>query len=230
MYVIPTKNLLVVFIFKQTQFLKFNSSINLYLFGSPSNEWSTFIKDFNFLWRTKSSHSRVAIFTLIFIYYERISSLVFVLSGGDLCCFNEDVHPFTFLFIISTWLILLHLRIPIFPSYLMLHFISPLQFQRGFSSTLNNFLFSTGYVHINIWTGGVTCCSTCSGSFIHKKYYFGRRLRCTFFFLFLSFFSLFSISNSAALCFLNWSFLSVSIKRNFLSIYNLIQKTERSLQ
>ena len=105
------------------QCLKFFSSINLYLFGSLRNERSTYIQDFNCSWITKSSHSKAAIFTFLFICSKRISSLVFVIYGKASCCFNEDVHPFTYLFIISAWIILLNLRIPIYSSSLMLPFI-----------------------------------------------------------------------------------------------------------
>ena len=47
LYVIPTKKFIVVFIFIHIQNLKFNSSIKLYLFGSPHNDWSTYITDLN---------------------------------------------------------------------------------------------------------------------------------------------------------------------------------------
>ena len=43
------------------------------------------------------------------------------------------------------------------------------------------------YVRIKIWIGGVTCCWTCSGCLILKTAFLGRRLGCTFLFLFLSF-------------------------------------------
>ena len=49
---------------------------------------------------------------------------------------------------------------------------------------------------------------------------FFRRLGCTFLFFVSVLFSLFSISTSSALCFLNWSFLIASIKRHVSSIYN----------
>ena len=107
-YIIPTKNLLVVFLLKQKQFLKFNPPINLSLIGSQRNEWSTYIKDFNCFWSTKSSHSRANLFTFLFICSKRISSLVFVISGVIFCCVYEDVHTFTSSFILSTWLIFLH--------------------------------------------------------------------------------------------------------------------------
>ena len=90
-YVIPTKNLLVVFLFKRTQFLKFNSLINLYFFGSPRNERSTYIKYFNCYWSTKSPHYRAALYTLIFVYSKRISYLVFVISVMSSCCFDKDI-------------------------------------------------------------------------------------------------------------------------------------------
>ena len=118
------KNLNFVFILKHIQFSKFNSSINLSFFGSPHSERSTYIKDFNFSWSTKPSHSRAAIFTLIFISYKWISSLVFVIYGGDSCCFDEDFHPFTSSFILLTRLLLLHLHIPISSSLLLLSFVS----------------------------------------------------------------------------------------------------------
>ena len=50
--------------------------------------------------------------------------MVFVIYWGDSCCFDEDVHPFTSLFIMSTRILLLHLRIPISSSSLLLTFIS----------------------------------------------------------------------------------------------------------
>ena len=93
-----------------------------------------------------------------------------------------------------------------------------------FSPTLthsNIFLFNNAwfnplwYVQIKILIGGVTCVSTCSGYFIHKTAFFLRTLRCNFLFLFLYFFSLFIFSISASLCFLNWSFLIVSINIRF---------------
>ena len=58
------------------------------------------------------------------------------------------------------------------------------------------------------------------GLFYSQNILFWRRLRCTFLFLFLSYLSLFSLSIYAALCFLNWSSLIVSTKRNCLCIYN----------
>ena len=106
--IIPTNNLLVFCLLKRTQFLKFNSSI---------------IKDFNYSWSTKSSHSRAAIFTFLFIYSKRISYLLFFISGGFSCCFDEDVHPFTYSFMLSTRLLPLHLRIPISFSLILLSFV-----------------------------------------------------------------------------------------------------------
>ena len=107
-YVIPTNNLLVLFLLKRNQFLKFNSSINLLFIWSPLNERSTYIKDFNCSWSTKSSHFRTALFTFIFIFSKQIFSLVFVIYGEYSCCFDVDVHPFTSSFILSTRLLLLH--------------------------------------------------------------------------------------------------------------------------
>ena len=66
-----------------------------------------------------------ALFTFLFVCSKQISSLVFVISRGAFCCFDEDVHTFTSLFIISTRLLFLHFRIPIYPSSLLLPFISP---------------------------------------------------------------------------------------------------------
>ena len=117
------KILLFVVLFKCTQFLNFNWSINLSLFRSPRNECSTYIKDFNSSWRTKSSHSRADFSTFRFISSKRISSLVFVGSGGASCCFDEGVHTFTASFIISNRLIFLHLYIPISSSLLLLAFL-----------------------------------------------------------------------------------------------------------
>ena len=100
--------------------LKFISSNKLFFFGSPRNEQSTYIKDFNPSWRTKSSHLRAAFSTFYFISSKQLSSLEIVVSGGASCCFDEDVHPFTSSFIISTRLLFLHLRIPISSSSLLL--------------------------------------------------------------------------------------------------------------
>ena len=71
------------------------------------------IKYLNCSWSTKSSHSRAALFTFIFICSKEISSLVFVGSGVASCCFDEYVHPFNSSFTISTQIIILHLRITI---------------------------------------------------------------------------------------------------------------------
>ena len=101
-------------------FLKFNSTINLSFFGSPCNKRSMYIKDFNCSWSKKSSHYRAALSNFRFISSKRIYSFVFVFSGGDSCCFGEHFNLFTFLFIISTWLFLLYLCIPISSSSLML--------------------------------------------------------------------------------------------------------------
>ena len=120
LYVIPTKNLFVVFLFKRMQFLKFNSSINLSFFWSPCNYQPTYIKYFNCSWITKSSHSRVSIFTFLFICSKRIAYLVFVGSGGAFCCLDYNVYTFTYSFIISNLPLLIYLRIPIF-SYSLLH-------------------------------------------------------------------------------------------------------------
>ena len=57
----------------------------------------------------KSSHSIAAISTFLFISSKQIPSLVFIGSGGASYCFDEDVHPFIYSFIISTRLLLLHL-------------------------------------------------------------------------------------------------------------------------
>ena len=83
-----------------------------------------YIKDFICSWSTKSSHSIAPIYAILFISFKIISSLVFVGFGGSSCCFDKYVHPFTSLFIISTRLLLLHLRIPISSSYLLLPFTS----------------------------------------------------------------------------------------------------------
>ena len=77
LYVILTNNLLVVFLFVCMKFLKFNSSIDLSFFGSPRDELSTYIIDFNCSWSTKSSHSRPSLFTFIFICSKWISLLGF---------------------------------------------------------------------------------------------------------------------------------------------------------
>ena len=92
-------------------------------------------------------------------------------------------------------------------------------FNATFSDALNIFLLNTAffnplwYVHINIWIGGVTCCLNFSQNRLSLI-----RLRCIF--LFFVLFYLFIISTSAAICFLNWYSLIVSIKRHFSSIYN----------
>ena len=122
--VIPTKNLLFLYLFKWIQLVKFNSSINLYLFGSPRNEWSTHINDFNWYWSMKSSYSRADLFKFLFVGSKPVSSLVFVLSGGYSCFFDEDVHSFTSSLILSIRLFLLHLSIPISSSSLLLPFFS----------------------------------------------------------------------------------------------------------
>ena len=54
----------------------------------------------------------------------RISYLVFVIYGGDSCFFYEDVHPFTYSFILSARLNLLHLGILISFASLLLSFDS----------------------------------------------------------------------------------------------------------
>ena len=91
-----------------------------------------------------------------------------------------------------------------------------------FSPTITHsiiFLFATAcftpfwYVIIKILIGGVTCCWTCSGCFIHKK--IGEILDLLFFLLFLVFFSLFSFLISAALFFLNWYSFILFSKRHF---------------
>ena len=110
-------------IYYQCVILKFISLINLYFFWYPRDDRWTEIKNFNYYWSMKSSHSRAALFTFILICSKRILSLVFVGSGGNSCCLDEDVHPFTYSFIISTRLLLLHLRITISPSSLLLPFI-----------------------------------------------------------------------------------------------------------
>ena len=104
--------------------LKFYSSINLWLFVSLRDDQSTYIKDFNCSWSTNSSHSRADIFIFLFICSKEISSLIFVGSTGTSCCFGEDFHPFTLSFIISTRLLILYLRIPIYSYSLLLPFIS----------------------------------------------------------------------------------------------------------
>ena len=124
MYVIPTDNLLVVFLLKRTQFLKFNSSINISSFGYTRDERSTYINDLNCYWSTKSSRSRDALFTFLFVYSKQIPPLVLVGYRGVSCCFGEAVHPFTYSSIISTRIILLHSRISISSSSLLLPFIS----------------------------------------------------------------------------------------------------------
>ena len=82
LYVILTKNLLVVFLFKRMQFLKPNSSINLSFFWSPRDEWSTYIKYFNCSRSTKSYHSGATFYTFLLICVKKISNLVFVGNGG----------------------------------------------------------------------------------------------------------------------------------------------------
>ena len=104
-------------------FLSLIRQSTFYFFAYPREELSKYIKYFNCSLTTKPSHSRADIFTFIFIYYKRIYSLVFVASGGDSCFLDEDVHPFTSSFIILTRLLLLHLRIPISSSSLLLTFI-----------------------------------------------------------------------------------------------------------
>ena len=104
------------------QYLKFISSINLSLFGSPRNERSTYIKYFNCSWSIQSSHSRATLSAFLFISSKRISSLVFVGYGVDSCFSNEDINSFTSSFIISTRLLLLHLRIQISSYSLLLPF------------------------------------------------------------------------------------------------------------
>ena len=155
LYVIPTKNLLGFFLFKRMQFLKFNSSINLSFFGYTRKERSTYIKDFKFSWNTKLSHSRAAIFTLLFVYSKRISYLIFVGSGGASCCFNEDVHHFTSLFIISTRLIFLYLRIsissyslllPLFSSFIISTWHFLLHSRIPISSTSILLLFNSSFI------------------------------------------------------------------------------------
>ena len=64
------------------------------------------------------------LFNFLFVRSKRVSSLVFVLSGGYSCYFDEDVHPFTSSLILSIQLFLLHLRIPISSSSLLLYFVS----------------------------------------------------------------------------------------------------------
>ena len=123
LYVIPTKNFLVVFLLKRTQFLRFNSSNTSSFFGSPHNARKTYIKDCNCCWSTKSSQSRASLCTFLFIRSKRISSLVFVGSGEASCCFDEKVHYFTYSLVILTRLLLLHLRIPISYSSLLVSFI-----------------------------------------------------------------------------------------------------------
>ena len=103
--------------------MKFNSPINLSFFGYPHNERSTYIKDFNCSRGTKSSYSRAAIFTFLFIYSKKISSLVFVGFVGASCYLGEDVNTVTSSFIISTRLLLLHFRILISSSSLLLPII-----------------------------------------------------------------------------------------------------------
>ena len=89
----------------------------------------------------------------------------------------------------------------------------------------NIFLFPTAwfnllwYVSIIIWIGGVTYCSTCSGCFTHKTGFLGRRPRCTFLYYFSGHFNMLSFSTSAALCFLDWYLMIVSIKRHFSCKY-----------
>ena len=98
-------------------------------------------------------------------------------------------------------------------------------FKVTFYATLNIFFFTTDwlnpllYVKINIWIGGVIFCSTCSGCFINKKAFFWRRLRCTFLFLFLSFFLSQSFNFCCTLIPLVMFFI-VSIKRHFSPVYN----------
>ena len=72
----------------------------------------------------KPSHSRADLFNFLFVRSKQVSSLVFVLSGGYSCCFDEDVHPFTSSLILSIRLFLLHLRIPISPSSILLSLFS----------------------------------------------------------------------------------------------------------
>ena len=98
--------------------------MNFSFFESPHDERSTYNKDLNCSWSTKSYHYRAALFNFIFIYTKRISSLVFVSSGRASCFFDEDVHPFTSLLIITTRLLLLHLCIPISSYSLLIPIIS----------------------------------------------------------------------------------------------------------
>ena len=111
-YAIPTKNLLIVFLFKCMLFLKCNSSINFSFYWSLRNELSSYIKGFNCSWSTKSSQSMAALFTFNFISSKRISSLFFFGSRGASSCFDDNSHPFSYSFIISTQNFLLQLRIP----------------------------------------------------------------------------------------------------------------------
>ena len=72
----------------------------------------------------KSSHSRADIFNFPFVRSKRVSYLVFVLSGGYYCYFDEDVQPFTSSLILSIRLFLLHICIPISSSSLFLSLVS----------------------------------------------------------------------------------------------------------
>ena len=116
--------MLVVFLFKRIQLLKSNSSINLSFLGSPRDEQSMYIKDFNCSWSTKWSYSRADIFIFLFICSKRISYLILVVYGVYSYCFDKDIHPFNSSVMISTWIFLIHLRILISSSSLILPFTS----------------------------------------------------------------------------------------------------------
>ena len=160
LYVMPKKNLFVVFLFKHMQFLKFNSPINLSFFGYSHNKLSLYIKDFNCPWSTKSSHSRTAIFIFLFIHSKRISSLVLVISVGASCCFNDNVHPFTYLFITSTRLFLLHLRVPIYSNSILIPFI--------FSFTVSTRIFM---LHFSILTSSTSLLFPFTSSFVISTFF-----------------------------------------------------------
>ena len=158
--------LLGLFLYKPTQFLRFNSSINLSFIGSTLNEQSTYIKCLNCSWSTKLYHSMAALFEFLFIYSNRISSLVFVIYGGDSCFFNEYVHPFTSSCVLSTRLLLIHLLIPISSSSLLLSFV--------YSFTVSKWLF---LLHLNILISSSTHFFPFASWFLFSTFFFIRAVR-----------------------------------------------------
>ena len=143
------KKVLVIFILKRTRFLEFNFFIHLSIFGSPHNQGSTYI-----IISTLPEDQNPHIWELLFLPF--VSSIL-----------NEYL----------LWYLLVLEILVFFWGCLSFHFLI-YNINLTYFPTLtyyNLLLFATAcftrmyLVRIWIRFGGASCCSTCSGSLIHKK-------------------------------------------------------------